>query len=83
MKALEGAFDQEKALVGAFSVIVKTDCETDGGLHSSIVTLSSLQLQRIKSSRVAVQVAGSSREEQVADGGRWSAQTSAQQGQVS
>ena len=26
----EGAFNQEKALVGAFSVIVKTDCETDG-----------------------------------------------------
>ena len=24
MKALEGAFNQEKALVGAFSVIVKT-----------------------------------------------------------
>ena len=28
MKALVGAFNQEKALVGAFSVIVKTDCET-------------------------------------------------------
>ena len=25
MKALEGAFNQEKALVGAFSVIVKSD----------------------------------------------------------
>ena len=25
MKALVGAFNQEKALVGAFSVIVKTD----------------------------------------------------------
>ena len=24
------AFNQEKVLVGAFSVIVKTDCETDG-----------------------------------------------------
>ena len=30
MKALVGAFNQEKSLVGAFSVIVKTDCETDG-----------------------------------------------------
>ena len=31
-----GAFNQEKALVivGAFPVIVKTDCETDGALHS-------------------------------------------------
>ena len=29
------AFNQEKALVGAFSVIVKTDCETDGALHST------------------------------------------------
>ena len=29
MKALVGTFNQEKALVGAFSVIVKTDCEND------------------------------------------------------
>ena len=35
MKALVGAFNQEKALVGAFSVIMKTDCETDGALHST------------------------------------------------
>ena len=30
-----GAFNQEKALVGAFSVIVKTDCETDGSFYST------------------------------------------------
>ena len=30
VKVLVGPFNQEKALVGAFSVIVKTDCETDG-----------------------------------------------------
>ena len=35
MKALVGTFNQEKALVGAFSVIVKTDCVTDGALHST------------------------------------------------
>ena len=35
MKALVGAFNQEKALVGASSVIVKTDCETDGALLST------------------------------------------------
>ena len=35
MKALVGAFNQEEALVGAFSVIVKTDCETDGALYST------------------------------------------------
>ena len=35
MKALVGAFNQEKALVGAFSVIVETDCESDGALHST------------------------------------------------
>ena len=29
MKALVGGFYQEKDLVGAFSVIVKTDCKTD------------------------------------------------------
>ena len=36
MKALVGAFNQEKALVGAFSVIVKTDCGTDGSFYSTI-----------------------------------------------
>ena len=41
MKALAVTFNQEKALgaLGAFSVIVKTDCETDcetdGALHST------------------------------------------------
>ena len=35
VKAVEAAFNQEKALLGAFSVIVKTDCETDGALHST------------------------------------------------
>ena len=35
MKALEGAFNQEKALVGAFSVIVKTDYGTDGSFYST------------------------------------------------
>ena len=35
MKALEGAFNQEKALVGAFSVIMKTDCGTDGSFYST------------------------------------------------
>ena len=35
MKALVGAFNQEKALVGAFSVIVKTDYGTDGSFYSS------------------------------------------------
>ena len=31
------AFQEEKALVGAFSVIVKTDCKTDG-LSAALVT---------------------------------------------
>ena len=35
MKALVGTLNQEKALVGAFSVIVKTGCGTDGALHST------------------------------------------------
>ena len=35
MKALVGALNQEKALVGAFSVIVKTGCGTDRALHST------------------------------------------------
>ena len=36
VKALVGAFNQEKALVGAFSVIVKTDCETDGSFAALV-----------------------------------------------
>ena len=35
MKALVGAFKQEKALVGAFSVIVKTGCGTDGSFYNT------------------------------------------------
>ena len=35
VKALVRAFNQEKALVGAFSVIVKTGYGTDGALHST------------------------------------------------
>ena len=35
VEALVGAFNQEKAIVGAFSVIVKTGCETDGALKST------------------------------------------------
>ena len=35
MKAVVAAFNQEEALVGAFSVIVKTDFETDGSFHST------------------------------------------------
>ena len=35
MKALVGAFNQEKALVGALFVIVKTGSGTDGALHST------------------------------------------------
>ena len=35
MKALVGAFNQEKTLVGAFSMIVKTGCGTDGSFYST------------------------------------------------
>ena len=35
VKALVGASNQEKALVGAFSVIVKIDCETDESFYST------------------------------------------------
>ena len=37
MKVLVGAFNQEKALVGVFSMIVKTGCGTDGALHSTSI----------------------------------------------
>ena len=54
MKALVGAFNQEKALVGAFSVIVKTDFETDEALHSTtndhvnITSMPLLQRRRLQ-----------------------------------
>ena len=35
VKEQVGAFNQEKAPVGAFSVIVKTDCETGGSFYST------------------------------------------------
>ena len=35
VEVLIGDFNQEKALVGAFSVIVKTGCGTDGAPHST------------------------------------------------
>ena len=35
MKVVVAGFNQEKALVGVFSVIVKTGFETDGALHST------------------------------------------------
>ena len=38
MKALVGAFNQKKALVGAFSLIVKTYCETDGSFYSTKIS---------------------------------------------
>ena len=34
-----GPFNQDKALVGAFSVIVKKDCETDGSSAALIFCL--------------------------------------------
>ena len=40
VKALEGAFNQEKALIGGFSVIVKTGCGTDGSFYSTTLQLS-------------------------------------------
>ena len=39
MKAVVAAFNQEKALVGAFSEIVKTDCEADGSSAALVIRL--------------------------------------------
>ena len=48
MKALVGAFNQEKALVGAFSVIVKTGCGTDGSFYSTIRYAAAAQTQTLR-----------------------------------
>ena len=37
VKVVVAAFNQEKALVGAFTVIVKTDCETDGSSEALFI----------------------------------------------
>ena len=37
-KALVGTFNQEKTLVGAFSVIVKTDYGTDGSFYRTVTS---------------------------------------------
>ena len=54
VKVVVGAFNQEKALVGAFSVIVKTGFETDGALHyytaldlTLTLTISPLQIMAL------------------------------------
>ena len=39
MKMLVGAFNQEKALIGAFSMIMKKDYETDGSSAALIFCL--------------------------------------------
>ena len=44
MKAVVAAFNQEKALVGAFSVIVKTGCGTDGSICGTTPNKSSIDL---------------------------------------
>ena len=49
MKALVGAFNQEKALVGPFSVIVKTDCGTDGSFYSTILNVMILRYKLVAS----------------------------------
>ena len=37
--------DKEKALVGAFSLIVKTDCGTDGSFYSTSLSPAGLRTQ--------------------------------------
>ena len=44
VKALVGAFNQEKALVGAFSVIVKSGCGTDGSICGTSFLVSAAQV---------------------------------------
>ena len=53
MKALVGAFNQEKALVGAFSVIVKTGSGTDGSFYSTNSDIVTVSLAASSSGHVA------------------------------
>ena len=56
MKALVGTFNQEKALGGLFSMIVKTGCETDGSFYSTtalLLFLASRNIFRAKNTKLA------------------------------
>ena len=55
MKALVGAFNQEKALVGAFSVFVKTDYETDGSSAALLVTRHMVAARRIRAGETVME----------------------------
>ena len=58
---LVGTFNQEKALVGAFSVIVKTGCGTDGALHSTKQVRPSTLLSLQKSDLLLLHLLGGGR----------------------
>ena len=48
MKALVGAFNQEKALVRAFSVIVTTGCGTDGSFYSTTSDITNMKVPTVE-----------------------------------
>ena len=52
MKAVVATFNQERALVGAFSLIVKTDCETDGSSAALVKAQLTMQKRRGSGSHV-------------------------------
>ena len=51
MKAVVGAFNQEKALEEAFSVIVKTDCGTDESFYSTSPSVMTIAPRKYVASR--------------------------------
>ena len=59
MKVLVGAFNLEEALAGAFSMIVKTDCETNGAIHSTtLIAVLVWRTGKMRELRVALKRGG-------------------------
>ena len=76
MKALVGAFNQEKALV---VVIVKTNCETDGS-SEALVNVDLVQLHELPDAVEHVVVLGGGARHLLDDGGHVAEDRGVQQG---
>ena len=79
MKALVGPFNQEKVLVGVFSVIVKTNCEIDGS-SAALVNVDLVQLHELPDAVEHVVVLGGGARHLLDDGGHVAEDRGVQQG---
>ena len=79
VKVQVGPFNQEKVLVGVFSVIVKTNCETDGS-SAALVNVDLVQLHELPDAVEHVVVLGGGARHLLDDGGHVAEDRGVQQG---